>query len=116
MTFRQFDSGFAHPGCRGRRRDEDQTAPTAPAGSLSTMVVHYGLSVLVLQSFTRSSRRWLWLAIAVHTASNVAGVGAPKALGVWPGEAVIALFALVALTWTVRWVREDRRARASLSS
>lgn len=83
---------------------------------LSSMVVHCGLSVLVLQAFTRGSSRWLWLAIAFHTVSNVAGVGASKGLGVWPGEAVIALFALAALAWTVRWVRDDRRARAALAS
>jgi uncharacterized membrane protein YhfC len=81
---------------------------------VSSMLVHCGLSLLVLQAFTRSSRWWLVAAIAFHAASNALGVGASKALGIWPGEAVIALFALAALAWTVRWVRRDRQARAAL--
>jgi uncharacterized membrane protein YhfC len=83
---------------------------------LSSMAVHCGLSLLVLQAFTRRSARWLGAAIAFHAASNLAGAGALKALGVWPAELVIAAFALAALAWTVRLVRADRQARAALAT
>jgi uncharacterized membrane protein YhfC len=83
---------------------------------LSSMAVHCGLSLLVLQAFTRRSAWWLVAAIAFHAASNLAGVVALKGLGVWPAELVIAAFALAALAWTVHLVRADREARASLSS
>lgn len=76
---------------------------------VSSMMVHCGLSLLVLQAFTRGSRWWLVAAIAFHAVSNLVGVGVTKQLGVGPGEAVIALFGLTALAWTVRWVRAERR-------
>lgn len=74
---------------------------------LSSMAVHVGLSVLVLQVFRRDSKWWLAFAIAFHTLSNLVGVAAAKTLGVWQGEGVIAVFALLALWWTVRFVRQD---------
>lgn len=74
---------------------------------LSSMAVHVGLSVLVLQVFRRGSKWWLGFAIAFHTLSNLVGVAAAKALGVWQGEGVIAVFALLALWWTVRFVKQD---------
>lgn len=77
------------------------------AERLSSMAVHVGLSVLVLQVFRRGSKWWLSAAIAFHTLSNLVGVAAAKTLGVWQGEGVIAVFALLALWWTVRFVRQD---------
>lgn len=74
---------------------------------LSSMAVHVGLSVLVLQVFRRGSKWWLAFAIAFHTLSNLVGVAAAKTLGVWQGEGVIAVFALLALWWTVRFVKTD---------
>lgn len=74
---------------------------------LSSMAVHVGLSVLVLQVFRRGSKWWLAFAIAFHTLSNLVGVAAAKSLGVWQGEGVIAVFALLALWWTVRFVKTD---------
>ncbi|MBL8922181.1 MAG: YhfC family intramembrane metalloprotease [Myxococcaceae bacterium] len=82
---------------------------------VSSMAVHCGLSVLVLQCFTRGSRWWLLAAIGFHGLSNLVGVAAAKALGVWPGEGVIACFGLLALAWTVRIVSRDRRAREALT-
>ncbi|GMU61566.1 MAG: hypothetical protein AMXMBFR34_33290 [Myxococcaceae bacterium] len=82
------------------------------AERLSSMAVHCGLSLLVLQTFTRGSKRWLWAAVAFHGLSNLVGVGVAKAVGVGPGEAVIGLFALAALAWTVGWVRAERRSLA----
>lgn len=82
---------------------------------VSSMAVHCGLSVLVLQCFTRSSRWWLIGAIGFHGLSNLVGVAAAKELGIWPAEGVIACFALAAVWWTVKLVRTDRRARAALA-
>jgi uncharacterized membrane protein YhfC len=92
-----------------------QLAPlTALAGGverLSSMVVHVGLSLLVLRAVTAGGSRW-WLAAAIgfHTLSNLVGVGAAKLLGVWPAEGVIAVFALLAVWWTLRDLGVLRRA------
>jgi uncharacterized membrane protein YhfC len=101
-----------------RGQFEKLTPALALAGGVervSSMMVHCGLSLLVLQAFTRNSRSWLAIAIAFHALSNVVGVGVSTKVGVWAGEAAIAAFALAALAWTVRWVRDDRRARAAFT-
>lgn len=82
---------------------------------LSSMAVHVGLSVLVLRAFTRAEAtgprlRWVLGAIGFHALSNLAAVAAMRAWGAWWAEAVIGLFALAALGWTARDLREEQRA------
>lgn len=114
-----FTLGFGAETLEPMRKQFAQLTPLlALAGGVervSSMAVHCGLSVLVLQCFTRASRWWLLAAIGFHGLSNLVGVAAAKELGIWPGEGVIACFALAALWWTVTLVRADRKARAALA-
>lgn len=79
---------------------------------LSGIAFHCGLSLVVLQAFRRGSRWWVALAMLVHGGANLAGAWAAKALGPWPAEAIIGAFAVAAIAWVVRCVREDRASLA----
>lgn len=66
------------------------------------MVVHIGMTVVVLQRFVRGERRWYWFAVAFHTLANLAAVLTVRAWGAVAGEGVITVFALAALWLTLR--------------
>jgi uncharacterized membrane protein YhfC len=61
------------------------------------LCVHLGLSVLVLQTFTRHNAAWLVGAILWHAASDTTALLALSAWGAYRTEAVIGGFALVSL-------------------
>ncbi len=63
---------------------------------LWTLPVHVALSVIVLQVLRRSSFRWLWLAIFLHTAVNLVVVGLPLLVPL-PGGASLFSSGLVFL-------------------
>jgi uncharacterized membrane protein YhfC len=65
---------------------------------LFTLPMHIACSVLVLQVFRRRQLRWLGLAILWH--ALVDGVGAvwiARTYGIWAGEAILGVFALLNL-------------------
>jgi uncharacterized membrane protein YhfC len=79
------------------------------------MSVQVSLSVMVLQCFLRDSLKWLWAAIGYHALLDLVAVilnhfiGTGKGMG--PGvagvEAVVAIFAAISLSLTLR-LRDDR--------
>jgi len=79
---------------------------------VSAMTLHCGLSLVVLEGFRRRQRRWLWLSMGYHGLANFCGVLAVKAFGPVSAEGVIAVFSLLALWWTVRWMRAGEAAPA----
>jgi len=63
---------------------------------------HLGLSLLVLQVFTRGQRRWVFIAVFWHAASNAAALIASfifrsQPWGAYAVEGIIALFTLASL-------------------
>lgn len=66
------------------------------------MLVHIGMTVVVLQRFVRGERRWYWFAVGFHALSNQAAVMASRAWGAVAAEGVITVFALAALWLTLR--------------
>lgn len=91
------------------------TPGTALAGGverLSSIAFHCGMSLLVLQAFTRRSKAWLAAAFGFHAIANFVGAAAAKTLGPWPAEALIGVFAVLAIAWVVRCVRADRASLA----
>jgi len=77
------------------------------------MMVHCGLSLVVLEGYRRKQQgRWLLLAMGFHGVSNFAGVMSVKLLGPYGAEAVIGVFGLLALWWTVRWMKQGDAAPA----
>lgn len=69
---------------------------------ISAIIFHVALSLIVMQSFTRHSIRWLWYAIAYHAFIDyvVAGILAP--VNPYMAEAILALNALIALWIIIR--------------
>jgi uncharacterized membrane protein YhfC len=63
------------------------------AERVSAIALHAGLSLIVLQAYTRGGARWVALAIGLHFAANALGVMAAQRLGPWPAELVIAISA-----------------------
>ena len=68
--------------------------------------LHLGLSILVLQALTR--RNWLWFVLAVlwHALVDAAAVFAMQTWGVYPAEAMVAIFGLLSLALV--WLLRDR--------
>lgn len=67
-----------------------------------TIPFHLALSLLVLQSFIRGQRRWVFFSVFLHAAANASAVIASYMLrgqpwGAYAVEGVIALFTLTAL-------------------
>ena len=54
-----------------------------------TIPFHISASLLVLQAFTRRQSRWLWLAVAWHTAVDALAVYGMSQWGVYVTEAII---------------------------
>jgi uncharacterized membrane protein YhfC len=61
------------------------------------LCLHLSLSVLVMMTFLRGQRRWLWLAIGWHWLVNGIAVYALPTLGVLKTEAIIGVMALIGL-------------------
>ncbi len=75
---------------------------------VATLVIHVGLSLLVMRCFTRHEGRWLWVAIGLHTLLDFSAPGMLSLLG-WPAwvvEAYVTLWAVAAGTFIVRSRRE----------
>lgn len=64
---------------------------------LLTIPVQIGLSIIVLQVFTRRQTYWLLIAILWHALIDTVAVYAAGAWGVYVAEAFIALFAMVSI-------------------
>jgi uncharacterized membrane protein YhfC len=64
---------------------------------LLTIPVQIGLSIIVLQVFTRRQVYWLLIAIFWHALVDAVAVYAAGAWGVYVAEAFIALFAMVSI-------------------
>jgi uncharacterized membrane protein YhfC len=62
-----------------------------------TLCVHLGLTILVLQAFTRRNNLWLVAAIAWHTLANAAALIVLAAWGPLWTEAVVGVVALTSL-------------------
>lgn len=58
---------------------------------LLTLPVHIGLSVMVLQAFTRRQARWLWLAVLWHAVLDAGAVITVSMWGMYAAEAWVAL-------------------------
>jgi uncharacterized membrane protein YhfC len=56
-----------------------------------------GLSILVLQAFTRKQAIWVWLAVFFHALTDASVVLASHYFGVFWTEALIGLFAIVSV-------------------
>jgi uncharacterized membrane protein YhfC len=63
----------------------------------SAMLLHVGLSLIVLQAFTRRDNRWLFAAIVIHTVFDAAAVLLNRHLPAVQTELVIAIAAAGAL-------------------
>jgi len=78
---------------------------TALAGGferVSAIALHAGLSLVVLQAFTRPGGfRWVLLSIGLHAGVNGLAM-LLKPLGVWPTEALIALAGWAVFAWAWR--------------
>ena len=64
---------------------------------LLTIPVQIGLSIIVLQVFTRRQAYWLLIAILWHALVDAVAVYAAGAWGVYVAEAFIALFAMISI-------------------
>jgi uncharacterized membrane protein YhfC len=65
------------------------------------IMLHIGLSVMVMRAVEDRDLRWLGLAILVHFLANLAAVTAQRFLGVIGAEAVVAAFGLGMLWFTL---------------
>ena len=74
---------------------------------VSAMVLHVGLSLVVLQAFTRGGARWVWLAIALHFSVNASAMLVMRQAGIWPTEALTAVAAGVVLWLGLRLTRAE---------
>jgi uncharacterized membrane protein YhfC len=63
----------------------------------SAIVLHVGLSLIVLQAFTRSDRVWLLLAIVLHTVVDAGAVVLNRYLPAFHTELIIAVAAVAVL-------------------
>ena len=64
---------------------------------LLTIVVQISLAVIVVQSFIRKQKRWLWLAIGYHVLIDAVAVYATSKLNPYWVEGIVGLFALISL-------------------
>ncbi len=67
---------------------------------IASVIFHVGMSVVVLQVFTRGRLIWLWLAVGLHTLVNISAVAVNRLWGPVPSEVVVGAFALLAL-WLI---------------
>ncbi len=64
---------------------------------LFTIVLQISLAVIVVQSFIRKQKRWLWLAIGYHALIDAVAVYATSKLNPYWVEGIVGLFALISL-------------------
>jgi len=64
---------------------------------LFTVVVQISLAVIVVQSFIRNQKRWLWLAIGYHALIDAVSVYAVKKISPYWVEGIVGVFALISL-------------------
>lgn len=62
-----------------------------------TIPAQIGLSILVLQAFTRKQVFWVWLAIFFHALTGASALLASHYFGLYWTEALIGLFAIISL-------------------
>jgi uncharacterized membrane protein YhfC len=67
---------------------------------MGAMLVHIGMTVLVLQRFLRDQRRWYWIAMGLHALMNWAAVMVMTQVGPFAAEGVVTAFALLSL-WII---------------
>lgn len=100
------------PGLDALRKQLVDLTPVAALAAgferVSAIGLHIALSLVVLQVFTRSGLRWLWISIALHAATNAMAVFLLKPLGIWPTEIVVFLLAGGILAWAISLVRDER--------
>jgi uncharacterized membrane protein YhfC len=66
------------------------------------IMLHIGLSVMVMQAVQGHGLKWLFLAMLIHAAANGAVLMAQRAFGVVGAEVAVALFGLSMLAYTLR--------------
>lgn len=66
------------------------------------VMLHIGLSVMVMRAVEDRDLRWLGLAILIHFLANLAAVTAQRFAGVIGAEVVVAAFGLAMLAFTIR--------------
>ena len=64
---------------------------------LFTIVVQISLAVIVVQSFIRKQKRWLWLAIGYHALIDAVAIFATSKLNQYWVEGIVGVFALISL-------------------
>jgi len=64
---------------------------------LFTIVVQISLAVIVVQSFIRKQKRWLWLAIGYHALIDSTAVFATSKLNPYWIEGILGIFSLICL-------------------
>jgi uncharacterized membrane protein YhfC len=99
----------AGPGLDAVRKQVAELTPVLGLAAgferVSAIGLHIGLSLVVLQVFTRGGLRWLWVAIALHAGTNATAVLLLKPFGIWPTEALVFLIAAGILAWAIRLAR-----------
>jgi uncharacterized membrane protein YhfC len=64
---------------------------------LFTIPVHICFALIVMQTFVRKQSYWLWLAVLLHAFVDASAVMASQYLGVYWTEALVGVFAILAL-------------------
>jgi uncharacterized membrane protein YhfC len=64
---------------------------------LFTIVMQISLAVIVVQSFIRNQKRWLWLAIGYHALIDAVSVYAVSKISPYWVEGIVGVFALISL-------------------
>lgn len=77
---------------------------------LSAMMMHVAFSIMVIKCLREKNGWWLLLAFAIHTLVDFIAVYTVDAMGVWPLEIVLLVFA-AAMAWFV--YREFKNPTAS---
>lgn len=75
---------------------------------LGALVIQVSLAVIVLQSFLRNTRLWLYAAIAYHVVVDFVAVMVVQRLGSVAAEGAVAAFALISLYFILA-LRPDAR-------
>lgn len=66
------------------------------------VMLHIGLSVMVMQAVQGRGKKWLLFAMLIHAGANGAALLAQRAFGVVGAEVAVALFGLAMLAYTLR--------------
>ena len=88
---------------------------SAAVERLLTLLLQMALAVLVLQAFTRSSRRWLWYALAVQFGVGLMATLASTYGSILLAEVLLALSAAGCAYWALR-LRPSPALKAKMRS